>query len=114
GEIHHPRVAALPENGGWLVRARRARVDHLGREGGIGRDHGQNRPTGFAEADGEAALGAGQEGRALEACEHRMALLAPHVTVAGGAYDLARRGDAPEIGEGRLAARGGPFVVTRG
>src|SRR5207302_925760 len=91
GEIRHPRVAVLPEHGGRLVGARRARVDHLGREGRIRRDHGQSRPTGCAEAHGETALGPGQEGRAFEARQHRMAPLDPHVAVRGGAYDLARR-----------------------
>jgi hypothetical protein len=65
GEVRHPRVAALPEHSSRLVGARCARVDHLGREGGIGRDHGQNRPTGSAQAHGEAALGPEEKGRAF-------------------------------------------------
>ena len=114
GEIRHARAAALPQDDGRLVGVRGAWVDHLGREGGIGRHHGQNRPTGFAQADRNAVLGAGQERRAFEACQHRMAFLDPHVAVGGGADELARDGEAPQIGEGRLAARVAPFVAARG
>ena len=112
-EIREARAAPLPEHCRRLVSARRAGVDHLGRECRIRRDDGQRGLASFAQPHREAVLGPRQQGRAVEAGQHRMALLDPHVAVGGGAHHVGRDADTEQVGESRLAARVAPSVVAR-
>ena len=91
---------------------RSARINHLWRECRIGGNDAQQ--WGRICLHGNAVLGSGQQGGAIETLQNWMRLLDARVTVSLRADDLACGVNCEHIGQLKVGTRFAPFVVTGG
>src|SRR5260370_23420456 len=110
--ICEPRFAEPAKNCGRVRCLCRARIDHLWRECRIPRNTAQDERN--IRLHGDAALGCGQQGCAIETLKNWMRLLDAGVTVSLRSDDFPGDVCAKDIGQLKVRTWFAPFVVMRG